>query len=122
MYHAPTSDSKQQADSTKANPSAREQDWQPAFDGSHALGMPPVASGGLPSPTPRRQRLARLQRAYGNQAVLRMLERSRPAIQPKLVVNEPGDTYEQEADRVAEQVMRMPAPELSIAAGTCQRL
>jgi len=27
---------------------------------------------------------------------------------PKLTVNKPGDVYEQEADRVAEQVMRMP--------------
>jgi hypothetical protein len=35
---------------------------------------------------------------------------SRPAFQRKLVVNEPGDQYEQEADRVAEQVMRMPEP------------
>src|SRR5438105_5230341 len=30
-------------------------------------------------------------------------------LQAKLTVNQPGDTYEQEADRVAEQVMRMPA-------------
>jgi hypothetical protein len=30
-------------------------------------------------------------------------------IQPHLTVNEPGDPYEQEADRVAEAVMRMPA-------------
>jgi hypothetical protein len=29
-------------------------------------------------------------------------------IQPKLTVSQPGDPYEQEADRVAEQVMRMP--------------
>lgn len=28
--------------------------------------------------------------------------------QAKLRINEPGDQYEQEADRVAEQVMRMP--------------
>ena len=31
-----------------------------------------------------------------------------PAIQTKLTVNKPGDKYEQEADRVAEAVMRMP--------------
>lgn len=31
-------------------------------------------------------------------------------IQRKLTVNAPGDAYEQEADRVAEQVMRMPDP------------
>lgn len=32
------------------------------------------------------------------------------ALQPKLVVGAPDDLYEQEADRVAEQVMRMPEP------------
>ena len=30
-------------------------------------------------------------------------------IQPKLIVNTPGDIYEQEADRVADQVMAAPA-------------
>src|SRR2546430_12029300 len=29
-------------------------------------------------------------------------------IQPKLTINTPGDKYEQEADRVADQVMGMP--------------
>lgn len=33
-------------------------------------------------------------------------------LQTKLTVNQPGDKYEQEADRVAEQVMRMPEPQL----------
>ncbi len=33
-------------------------------------------------------------------------------VQPKLTVNTPGDKYEQEADRVAEQVMRMPEPQV----------
>jgi Domain of unknown function (DUF4157) len=33
-------------------------------------------------------------------------------IQPKLKINAPGDRYEQEADRVAEQVMRMPEPQV----------
>jgi len=31
-------------------------------------------------------------------------------IQAKLKINEPGDIYEQEADRVADAVMRMPEP------------
>ncbi|MCK4836614.1 MAG: hypothetical protein KAT17_08245, partial [Candidatus Aminicenantes bacterium] len=31
-----------------------------------------------------------------------------PVIQPKLTIGQPNDKYEQEADRVAEQVMRMP--------------
>ena len=33
-----------------------------------------------------------------------------PLIQAKLVIGEPGDRYEKEADRVAEQVMRMTMP------------
>ena len=42
-----------------------------------------------------------LHRAAGNRAVGRLF-------QAKLVVGEPSDQYEQEADQVAEQVMRMP--------------
>lgn len=33
-----------------------------------------------------------------------------PAIQPKLTISQPNDPYEQEADRVADEVMRMPEP------------
>jgi hypothetical protein len=36
-------------------------------------------------------------------------------MQRKLTVNTPGDAYEQEADRVAEQVMRMPASQTAAA-------
>lgn len=35
------------------------------------------------------------------------------AVQPKLVVGSPGDAFEQEADRVAEQVVRAPAGEFA---------
>jgi hypothetical protein len=34
------------------------------------------------------------------------------SIQTKLAINKPGDEYEQEADDVAEQMMRMPEPQL----------
>ena len=30
-----------------------------------------------------------------------------PVVQPKLKIGEPGDKYEQEADEVADRVMRM---------------
>ena len=82
-----------------------------------------------------------LQRTIGNQAVQRLLQanveereagsaniastptahdfsrtplyvRERATIQSELTVNTRGDTYEQEADRVAEQVIRMPSPQL----------
>ena len=78
-----------------------------------------------------------LQRCIGNQAIQRMLQANADGfetdstnkgsahlgydvgqipgyspttsyIQPKLMVNSPGDIYEQEADRVATDVMRMP--------------
>src|ERR1700720_1030281 len=42
----------------------------------------------------------RMLRTIGNQAILHMLSRPAPALQPKLIVNRPGDQYEQEADRV----------------------
>jgi hypothetical protein len=48
------------------------------------------------------------QQVSGNQAVQRLLN-SR-VVQAKLIVGQPGDRYEREADRVADQVMRMPDP------------
>ncbi len=75
--------------------------------------------------------LAQLQQSLGNQAMQRRMEAgidpagahasllAQPMIgnhgvtrrlQAKLNVNVPGDHLEQEADRVADQVMRMPAP------------
>jgi hypothetical protein len=36
-----------------------------------------------------------------------------PVVQPKLKIGAPNDKYEQEANRVAEQVMRMPEPQLT---------
>jgi hypothetical protein len=88
-----------------------------------------------------------LQRTIGNQAVLRLLRANNKEtdadstitastrsaldfsqiplhpdvhtnVQTKLTVTIPGDIYEQEADRVAEQVMRMPEPQLQRAC-TC---
>lgn len=86
-----------------------------------------------------------LQRAIGNQAVLRLLEANSAAVkghdssttamarfghdciqipgyastpvkmQPKLIVHTPGDIYEQEADQVADQVVRMPEPPMQRA-------
>jgi hypothetical protein len=50
-----------------------------------------------------------LQQSIGNQAVQRLIRS--PYIQSKLKVSTPGDQFEQEADRVADTVMRMPEPE-----------
>jgi len=53
-------------------------------------------------------RILFLQRTIGNQAVQRMVRSG--ALQAKLRIGQPGDKYEQEADRVADAVMRMPEP------------
>ena len=51
-----------------------------------------------------------LQRTIGNQAVQRLFKSG--VIQAKLKIGQPNDIYEQEANRVAEQVMSMPEPRL----------
>ena len=65
------------------------------------------------------------QRSLGNQAMQMML---RPGVvQARLTVNTPGDKYEQEADRVADQVMRMTnaaagdPPHIQRACTSCNR-
>jgi len=45
-----------------------------------------------------------------------------PKIQPKFTVGPPSDEFEQEADRVADQVMRMPDPIAAAAAGPAGRI
>ena len=49
---------------------------------------------------------------------------SQTAIPTKLAINKPGDIYEQEADRITEQVMRKPEPQLQhncACGGGCPR-
>jgi hypothetical protein len=62
-------------------------------------------------------------RRAGNQAMSGLVDRAR--LQRKLTINPPGDVYEQEADYVADSVMRMPDPgarsELSEGAPGLQR-
>jgi outer membrane protein OmpA-like peptidoglycan-associated protein len=53
-------------------------------------------------------RILYLQRTVGNQAVSRLMRSG--ALQAKLRIGQPGDMYEQEADSVAEQVMRAAEP------------
>lgn len=53
-----------------------------------------------------------LQRTIGNQAAERLLRSH--VHQATLKISRPGDIYEQEAERVAEDVIRMPAPTLQL--------
>jgi hypothetical protein len=63
-------------------------------------GKSPRAARAQPAQAPPHA-LLQLQRKIGNRAVSRL-------VQTKLKVGQPGDVFEQEADRVADRVMRMP--------------
>jgi hypothetical protein len=51
------------------------------------------------------EQVLHLQRTIGNRAVTRLIQSG--VLQAKLKIGQPGDVYEQEADRLADQVMRM---------------
>ena len=68
--------------------------------------------------TPVHEVARRLQSTAGSSGMRRMIQRAvvktttsdekrLPLVQPTLTVNQPGDEYEQEADQVADMVMRM---------------
>ena len=61
---------------------------------------------GSRSAAERAPALLALQKTHGNRYVQQVVA----GIQAKLIVGQPGDKYEQEADRVADAVMRMPDP------------
>ena len=99
-----------------ALPPVRENQMEAEVDRSQIAGQRVMRSmgGGSPSAPPNRfagvlgqsrgsqtGMLRQLQRSYGNSYVGNV-------IQAKLTVNQPGDIYEQEADRMATQVMAMP--------------
>lgn len=136
MLQAPTTDRK-----TKADASAKTAEPLPEQEQSLQL-LGGLGQARQSQPLQQRDNLAGLQKAYGNQAVLRMKGRSpiaNPvpggilqrkcacgnsagaagtctecqakqglALQTKLKISEPGDVYEQEADRVADQVLATP--------------
>ena len=60
-------------------------------------------------------RVMHLQRTVGNREVSRLIRSG--ALQAKLQIGQPGDIYEQEADRIAHQVMRMPDEKQSLVNG-----
>jgi hypothetical protein len=66
----------------------------------------PATSGMAPPQSAVRKPGATSPRSRSNQSLLRELTTG--ALQRKLTVNQPGDKFEQEADRVADAVMRMP--------------
>jgi hypothetical protein len=74
-----------------------------------------VASRSRASSRGPEQQLHMLHRTLGNQAVQRLYEAG--LLQAKLSLGRPGDRFEQEADRVADLVMRMPEPVMQLKPG-----
>ncbi len=72
---------------------------------------PPLATHARAHP------ILQLQQSIGNQAVQRLLRSG--TIQARLNISQPGDPFEQEADRVVEKVMRMPAPAVQRSCASC---
>jgi hypothetical protein len=58
--------------------------------------------------TERPDQTLKFLRLLGNRAAIR--SHSQPVLQAKLRIGQPNDAYEQEADRVADQVMSMSVP------------
>ncbi|MFA5253212.1 MAG: DUF4157 domain-containing protein [Methanoregula sp.] len=69
-------------------------------------GNPACRSRSHEPPGSPSSRIMRFQQTSGNSAVQRMLKSD--AIQASLRIGQPNDIYEQEADRVAHDIMRMP--------------
>ena len=92
---------------------------------------PPSAPGAVPGSSPAQEnvpsfnstfyRASRFGHDFSN---IPIHSSHPPVLQTKLKINQPGDIYEQEADQVAEQVMRMPEPQLQRACacgGACPK-
>lgn len=87
----------------------------------------PPSARTVVTPAPPSQRLVLRQCACGGSAGVdddcadcrqkRLSGKSSDVVQAKLLLSQPGDPYEQEADRVADQVMRSSAP-TDVQAGT----
>ena len=110
MLNAPVTENKASANVTKSAPGRATEKPLPARE------LHPRAPH-LPLPQSNQARLRN-----GRPAMTPRPSQSPLTVQTKLMVHAPGDAYEQEADRISEQVMRMPEPRVQRACacgGTC---
>ncbi len=78
----------------------------------------PKSAGGTRLKTPSRglkHPIHELHETLGNQAVKRLYKSG--LLQAKLGLSNPGDRFEREADRVADQVMHLPQPIVQMKPG-----
>ena len=109
MFHSPVGESKEQtAVSRTVIPPEPQPELHPRL--SVIPSRPAHAAAPGSGAQPRSEPLRQFQATIGNRAVLRSLSPTSVRMQTKLTVNQPGDRYEREADRVADRVMRMSLP------------
>jgi hypothetical protein len=82
----------------------------------HAQRKPTATPGAAPAA----QLAASSHRPGRLSATPRWAQGRPPALQAQLTINQPGDRYEQEADHVAAQVMRMPEPGVQRKCAACE--
>ena len=90
-----------------------EQRTHSVLQNSLMLREPDKETGGVDSGMPPRSISSLIVNPSGvgnRYGRISVLPSASPIVQTKLMLSQPGDKYEQEADRVAEQVMRMPEP------------
>ena len=109
MLHAPAMEQRTEA-------AARGRARAAAVEAGDVATEPPVAGNqaslrrlGAPQLL-RPSRMPMLQRTCACGGTCADCNDEKDGFQAKLAINEPGDEYEQEADRVADQVIRMPDP------------
>ena len=109
MFQSPVSESKDRSHTspTVAAPEPRRE----LHPRSAGFGIPLAHATSNPAGRPGPAQLRHLQSTIGNRAVMRSLSQTTPRIQAKRTIDQPGDQYEQQADHVADKVMRMSLPE-----------
>src|SRR5262245_61727338 len=104
MLHAPAMETRNESGARGRVAVSSTSDVAPALNNNQTLLRSSAA------PVRRPSRVPILQRQCDCGGTCPSCKNETPKLQTKLSINEPGDQYEQEADRVADQVMRMPAP------------
>jgi hypothetical protein len=111
MLHAPAREAQSEGSRKRNNAAAVRQhiataDFMPRVPGNQAR-LRSLASGAAAQ---RPSRVPMFQRKCACGGTCASCKEEGPKLRTKLAINEPGDVFEQEADRVAAQVMRMPVP------------
>jgi hypothetical protein len=115
MQHALLNEPKEQSPTNSTAPPQRPVRTASVHIGAHNNHANHAAS--LPAGRSGRRLSGYAPRMTGNQAQLRALSTTRSSFQRSPMVNQPGDLFEQEADQVADRIIRMSVAASDVAPG-----